>query len=229
MRRRRTPTRPASTPSTTSCREFRYCTVFLIEGEDLDAEALEAELEPLGDSLLVVGDSNMLKIHVHTDEPGQALSFGTALGTIEGVEIANMHTQTEDRSERITSVLQPVLTLETGVVAVVPGAGNRRLLRELRRDARDRGRPDDESLDGRHPRRDRGDARDRGARAAEQLERDPLGRAGRQARRQAGSGRSLALGARPASPRSSATCPRSTPPRTRRRCSRRSSRSRPAR
>ena len=107
--------------------EFRYCTVFLVEGENLDAETLEAQLEPIGDSLLVVGDSNMLKIHVHTDEPGRALSFGTALGTIEGVEIANMHTQTEERSERITSVLQPVLTLETGVVAVVPGAGNRRL------------------------------------------------------------------------------------------------------
>ncbi|HEX4930140.1 MAG TPA: DAK2 domain-containing protein, partial [Gaiellaceae bacterium] len=107
--------------------EFRYCTVFLIEGENLDAGVLEAELDPLGDSLLVVGDSNMLKIHVHTDEPGKALSLGTALGTIEGVEIANMHQQTEDRSERITSVLQAVPTLETGVVAVVPGAGNRRL------------------------------------------------------------------------------------------------------
>ena len=68
---RATPTRPASTRSTRSCREFRYCTVFMIEGENLDAEALEAELEPLGDSLLVVGDSNALKIHVHTDEPGQ--------------------------------------------------------------------------------------------------------------------------------------------------------------
>jgi DAK2 domain fusion protein YloV len=107
--------------------EFRYCTVFVIEGEKLDAEALEAELDLLGDSLLVVGDENALKIHVHTDEPGKALAFGTALGTIEGVEIANMHKQTEDRSERITSVLQPVLTLETGVVAVAPGAGNRRL------------------------------------------------------------------------------------------------------
>ena len=107
--------------------EFRYCTVFVIEGENLDVDALETELDLLGDSLLVVGDANALKIHVHTDEPGKALSFGTALGTIEGVEIANMHKQTEDRSERITSVLQPVLTLETGVVAVVPGAGNRRL------------------------------------------------------------------------------------------------------
>jgi len=108
--------------------EFRYCTVFVIEGEQLDAQALETQLDELGDSLLVVGDSTALKIHVHTDEPGRALAFGTALGTIEGVEIANMHKQTEQRSERILeSVPDPALTLETGVVAVVPGAGNRRL------------------------------------------------------------------------------------------------------
>ena len=97
--------------------EYRYCTVFVIEGEGLDAEALEAQLDGLGDSLLVVGDATALKIHVHTDEPGRALAFGTVLGTIEGVEIANMHKQTEQRSERILeSVPDPGLTLETGVV-----------------------------------------------------------------------------------------------------------------
>ena len=51
--------------------EFRYCTVFVIEGEQLDAEALEPSWSELGDSLLVVGDSSALKVHVHTDEPGQ--------------------------------------------------------------------------------------------------------------------------------------------------------------
>ena len=108
--------------------EFRYCTVFVVEGEHLDAESLEAELERLGDSLLVVGDPSALKIHVHTDEPGKALALGTAIGTIEGVEIANMHTQTAQRTERILeSVPDPELILESGVVAVVAGAGNRRL------------------------------------------------------------------------------------------------------
>ena len=48
---------------------FRYCTVFLIEGEGLDAESLEDDLERLGDSLLVVGDPSALKVHVHTDDP----------------------------------------------------------------------------------------------------------------------------------------------------------------
>ena len=108
--------------------EFRYCTVFVVEGENIDSESLEAELERLGDSLLVVGDPTALKIHVHTDEPGKALALGTAIGTIDGVEIANMHTQTAQRTERILeSVPDPELILESGVVAVVPGAGNRRL------------------------------------------------------------------------------------------------------
>jgi DAK2 domain fusion protein YloV len=107
---------------------FRYCTVFVIEGKGLDAEALETELEALGDSLLVVGDPTALKIHVHTDDPGAALALGTSLGTIEGVEIANMHTQTEQRTTRLMEIVPDLgHTLETGVVAVVPGAGNRRL------------------------------------------------------------------------------------------------------
>jgi DAK2 domain fusion protein YloV len=107
---------------------YRYCTVFLVEGEGLDADALEDELEPYGDSLLVVGDSTALKIHVHTDDPGRALSAGVARGTIDGVEVADMHRQTIAREERLLeTVPDPDLTLETGVVAVVPGAGNRRL------------------------------------------------------------------------------------------------------
>ena len=71
--------------------EYRYCTAFLVEGSGLDAVSLERELETLGDSLLVVGDESALKIHVHTDDPGAALSLGTARGAIYGVEIADMH------------------------------------------------------------------------------------------------------------------------------------------
>jgi len=52
---------------------YRYCTVFVVEGDDLDTDELEDELEQLGDSLLVVGDRTALKVHVHTDDPGRAL------------------------------------------------------------------------------------------------------------------------------------------------------------
>ena len=107
---------------------YRYCTVFVVEGERLDSAGLEDELDPLGDSLLVVGDASALKIHLHTDEPGRALALGTAVGTIDEVEIANMHRQAAQRSQRLLEpVPDPRHTLETGVVAVVAGAGNRRL------------------------------------------------------------------------------------------------------
>jgi DAK2 domain fusion protein YloV len=124
---------------------FRYCTVFVVEGEGLDRDELEGRLEPLGDSLLVVGDETALKVHVHTDDPGGALSLGTAAGTIEGVEIANMHEQQEQRERRLEAPraqpatpgknrglsLVPKPHVHSGVVAVVAGEGNRRLFESL--------------------------------------------------------------------------------------------------
>jgi DAK2 domain fusion protein YloV len=110
---------------------YRYCTVFVVEGDELDAEELESELERLGDSLLVVGDRNALKVHVHTDEPGAALSLGTSAGTIAQVEIANMHDQTVAREERLTKHSATDTPALTDVVAVVAGEGNRRLFASL--------------------------------------------------------------------------------------------------
>jgi uncharacterized protein len=108
---------------------YRYCTVFVVEGDALDRDELEAQLEQLGDSLVVVGDETALKVHVHTDEPGAALSLGTAAGTIEGVEIANMHEQQEQRERRLSLV--PSERVQSGVVAVVAGEGNRVLFETL--------------------------------------------------------------------------------------------------
>jgi len=109
---------------------YRYCTTFVVEGKELDAPALEGELERLGDSLLVVGDPSALKVHVHTDDPGAALSLGTQAGVIEGVEIADMHRQTEEREDRLLAAL-PGGASRSAVVAVVAGEGNRRLFEDL--------------------------------------------------------------------------------------------------
>ncbi len=110
---------------------YRYCTVFVVEGTALDRDALEAQLEQLGDSLLVVGDETALKVHVHTDDPGAALSLGTAAGAIEGIEIANMQEQQEQRERRLSVVPDPVERAVTGVVAVVAGDGNRSLFESV--------------------------------------------------------------------------------------------------
>jgi fatty acid kinase len=111
---------------------YRYCTVFMLEGEDLDLEALEGRLDALGDSLLVVGDRTALKVHLHTDDPGAALSLGSSLGVLEAIEVANMHRQTAAREERLLeAVPDPGGTNASDVVAVVVGEGNRRLFESL--------------------------------------------------------------------------------------------------
>jgi DAK2 domain fusion protein YloV len=110
---------------------YRYCTTFVIEGDDLDTDAIETELERLGDSLLVVGDRDALKVHVHTDEPGRALAIGTAAGVIDRVEIANMHEQTVQREERLLEAVPDAPPSQSAVVAVVAGDGNRTLFESL--------------------------------------------------------------------------------------------------
>jgi DAK2 domain fusion protein YloV len=110
---------------------YRYCTTFLIEGDELDTDSIEAELEQLGDSLLVVGDPEALKVHVHTDEPGHALSIGTRVGVIDRVEIANMHEQTVRREARLLEAVPDAPPAVSGIVAVVAGDGNRRLFESL--------------------------------------------------------------------------------------------------
>jgi DAK2 domain fusion protein YloV len=105
---------------------YRYCTSFFVEGKAVDPQRFEAELSALGDSLLVVGAPGAVKIHVHTDEPGRALSVATAAGDVEEVDIKNMHVQTADRTERLVRDVGV-----TGAVAVCLGAGNRRLFESL--------------------------------------------------------------------------------------------------
>jgi DAK2 domain fusion protein YloV len=105
---------------------FRYCTSFYVEGEEVEPAQLEAELSRLGDSLLVVGSSGAVKAHLHTDEPGRALSLATAIGVVEEVDIKNMHVQTQDRQQRLAREE----TVST-VVAVCAGSGNRRLFESL--------------------------------------------------------------------------------------------------
>ncbi|HEY8496836.1 MAG TPA: DAK2 domain-containing protein [Limnochordales bacterium] len=73
--------------------EHRYCTEFLIRGQNLDLDEIKKALEPLGDSLLVVGDSELVKVHVHTNHPGRALEIGTARGELLNVSVANMQEQ----------------------------------------------------------------------------------------------------------------------------------------
>lgn len=117
---------------------YRYCTVFLLEGVALDVDQLERALEPLGDSLLVVGDPSAVKVHLHTDDPGRPLSLAVAHGTLAGVEIADMHAQTRARERRLRAVPDPLA--QSALVVVSSGGGNRRLFESLGAQVVDGGR-----------------------------------------------------------------------------------------
>jgi DAK2 domain fusion protein YloV len=104
---------------------YRYCTSFLVEGPAVQRDELERQLAALGDSILVVGTAPVFKVHVHTDDPGGAIRLGTAVGTIGGVEVADMHEQMAARLAR----LAPERACD--VVFVSHGAGNRALAASL--------------------------------------------------------------------------------------------------
>jgi hypothetical protein len=105
---------------------YRYCTSLFVEGDGVDPDRIEADLEEYGDSLLVVGSPGAVKLHVHTDEPGRVLALATSLGSVEEIDIKNMHLQTIARETRLAGV-----PATTDVVAVVAGDGNARLFRSL--------------------------------------------------------------------------------------------------
>jgi len=110
--------------------EHRYCTSFLITGDGIAREAFEEFLLPIGDSALVVGDARTVKVHVHVNDPGAVLTEAIKYGSVGDVEINDMHAQTRDRDERLSAA--PHMG-EGGavVVAVVAGAGNQQLFRDL--------------------------------------------------------------------------------------------------
>jgi fatty acid kinase len=105
---------------------FRYCTNFAVTGEELDPAAWNEQLDRFGDSILVVGDSHTLKVHLHTDEPERATALFAEIGEVSHLDIADMTEQVAQRSERLAEAIQTC-----GVLAVVSGSGMRELFESL--------------------------------------------------------------------------------------------------
>jgi DAK2 domain fusion protein YloV len=106
-----------------------YCTVFAIEGEGLDLSKIRSKVTDLGRSAVVAGDETLVKIHVHMEDPGQALSFATSMGTISNIDIKNMDEQTKEWAAGQTDgdAETPTETIPLAVVAVAAGAGMQNL------------------------------------------------------------------------------------------------------
>ena len=105
---------------------FSYCTEFIISREnDKDPEALRAFLDSLGDSLVLVDDEEIIKVHVHTNDPGKALHEAIEYGSFVTVKIENMRLQHTEKvmteAEKAPKIAEPEKPL--GVVSVCAGEG----------------------------------------------------------------------------------------------------------
>ena len=105
---------------------FAYCTEFIISREnDKDPEELRAFLASLGDSLVLVDDEEIIKVHVHTNDPGSALHEAINYGSFVTVKIENMRQQHTEKvmteNEKAPKIAAPEKAL--GVVAVCAGDG----------------------------------------------------------------------------------------------------------
>ena len=106
---------------------YRYCTNFAITGNELDAATYREALEAIGDSVLVVGDPQTLKIHVHTDDPEAATALFAGAGEVSHLDVADMHAQVTERAERLSANGDAPPSALCGVLAVCSGAGMRTL------------------------------------------------------------------------------------------------------
>ncbi len=74
---------------------FGYCTNFMVMGSGIDTDRVRDEIAAMGQSAVIVGDDTMLKVHIHTLNPGEVLAYAVRLGDLDQIKIDNMSRQTE--------------------------------------------------------------------------------------------------------------------------------------
>jgi uncharacterized protein len=103
---------------------YRYCTNFAITGKQLDSGDFVPRLEQIGDSVLVVGDANTLRVHLHTDDPQLAVAVFDGAGDVSRLDVADMREQVAQRDARLGAVLMEASSSgRCAVVAVATGDG----------------------------------------------------------------------------------------------------------
>jgi len=118
--------------------EYGYDVQFLIVGQNLDVEAIRRDIDAMGTSTLVVGDSETVKVHVHVPDPGVPLSYAVRLGSLRDVVVEDMQAQYREfvRAREQARPAPAVMVSgapprEVGVVAVVSGDGLEKVFMSL--------------------------------------------------------------------------------------------------
>jgi len=116
--------------------KYGYCTEFMVELEDekmkenpFDEETFRNELSERGDSLLVVSDDEIVKVHVHTEYPGEAMTMGQRYGSLINMKIENMrkqHSAIIHKNEKDNEEMK-----EYAIISVVMGSGVKSLFESL--------------------------------------------------------------------------------------------------
>lgn len=107
--------------------KYQYCTEFIVKTEITNNKAFMAELQMLGDSMVFVQDDDLIKVHLHTNEPNLALGYALSIGEIQTIKIENMKIQ----HENVLEGFQPKAEKEYGFITVSMGEGFERLFKDL--------------------------------------------------------------------------------------------------
>lgn len=145
-------TEPTAVDVTTAVGDFdeeithTYCTEFIVRKNPdcKDAALLRAFLETIGDCVVAVDDDDIIKVHVHTEHPGQAIEEGLLFGSLINLKIDNMRYQHENKAKEAAAVKKQKFTPAEpekpfGFVAVASGDGIETLFRDLGTDCIVRG------------------------------------------------------------------------------------------
>ncbi|WP_251182916.1 DAK2 domain-containing protein [Anaerocaecibacter muris] len=111
--------------------EFAYCTEFFIinlykKTTEADIDLFREKLMNIGDCVLVIGDLSMVKVHVHSNAPGQVLTYALELGELDHLKIENMLQQNRDLKSKQQEDLKPF-----GLVSVCAGDGLTAIFKDL--------------------------------------------------------------------------------------------------
>ncbi|WP_066502965.1 DAK2 domain-containing protein [Abyssisolibacter fermentans] len=113
--------------------KFGYCTEFIINNAKDSSENFRKQIVKYGDSIIVIGDGDIIKTHIHTNEPGTVLQKALSIGELMDIKIENMRLQhknvlfnEEDKKENDSQEMK-----KYGIIAVVRGKGVEDVFRDL--------------------------------------------------------------------------------------------------
>ena len=117
---------------------YGYCTEFIVshprpDMRESEVVRLRKRLEKIGDCVLVISDLSVVKVHVHTDDPGKALQMALELGELDAIKIDNMREEARERQEKREAALAEAAKQqkEFGIVSVALGDGLAAIFNDL--------------------------------------------------------------------------------------------------